>query len=289
MKLFSFHQKFVDLIANTEQKIIQLLSETIELEAVFLLGATLHRRKTDSIFCSGSPTAQHINDYFLLVIVGDTQDKPLYEWQDKMEQYLKDHCRVTVIVLDTTTFKEWLANGHKFATNVMELGVPIFKKDGVQFSLGHRHPSSISSKTDERVFQEGITRAKEFLAGAELYILRKQFRLAVFMLHQATEHSLSTLVKTAIGYHTHTHNLERLLRYASMVCYRLPDIFPANTEPEKLLLKLLQKGYSEARYSENYVIQYKDLQLLFERVKDVIDLVEASRKEINNMLCKREN
>ncbi|MDI3321972.1 HEPN domain-containing protein [Pinibacter soli] len=273
MKSFSFHHKFVHLTANAEQKIIQLLSETIEPEAVFLLGATLHRRKTDSIFCSGSPTAQHINDYFLLVIVRDTQGKPLYEWQDKIEQYLKEYYRVTVIVLDTNTFEEWLTNGHKFALNVMELGVPIFKKEGVQFSLGHA--LSISFKTDERVFQEGITRAKEFLAGAELYILRKQFRLAVFMLHQATEHSLSTLIKTAIGYHTHTHNLERLLRYASMVCYRLPDVFPTNAEPEKMLLKLLQKGYSEARYSENYSIQYKDLQLLFERVKEIIDIAKS--------------
>jgi hypothetical protein len=73
-----------------------------------------------------------------------------------------------------------------------------------------------------------------------------------------------------------------------MICYRLPDIFPATTENEKQLLKLLQKGYSEARYSENYSVQYKDLQTLFERVKEIINIVEVSWKEENNLTENKE-
>ena len=100
------------------------------------------------------------------------------------------------------------------------------------------------------------------------------------MLHQATEQALGTLVKIGTGYHYCTHNIERLLRYAAMVSYQLPDIFPRKTETEKRLFSLLQKAYIDSRYKEDYNIGFTDLLELTERVRTIQDILAESGKTI---------
>lgn len=41
--------------------------------------------------------------------------------------------------------------------------------------------------------------------------------MAAFMLHQAAEQALLTIFKKATGWHVNTHNIDKLLRYCSMV------------------------------------------------------------------------
>lgn len=278
MKPFTLYHPFREHFTINEQKLVQMILEMANPNAVYLLGASLNVRRTESIFSPSSPSAQHISEYFVLVIVSDLNSKPLYEWQDQLEQHLKPLATVTVIVLETITFQQWLNDCHPFAVKVAATSVPIFKKEGIQFAL----PTTVQINQQKLpgYFREGIEKTRSFFAGAELYMVRKEYKMAAFMLHQATEQALVTLVKTGTGYHSHTHNIERLLRYASMVSYQLPDIFPRHTDQEKQLFKLLQNAYSEARYAELYTIGYKELHLLIGRVKEIIAVAEGFEKNI---------
>jgi HEPN domain-containing protein len=100
------------------------------------------------------------------------------------------------------------------------------------------------------------------------------------MLHQATEQALGTLIKIRTGYHCCTHNIERLLRYAGMVSYQIPDIFPRKTDNEKRLFNLLRKAYIDSRYREDYSIGFTDLLDLTERVRIIQDILAESGKTI---------
>ncbi len=68
---------------------------------------------------------------------------------------------------------------------------------------------------NEKLFNAGFNKVNEFLAGAELYRIRKQNKMAAFMLHQATEHALHTILKIGIGLYINRHNLDKIMRY----CY----------------------------------------------------------------------
>ncbi|MCW3090505.1 MAG: hypothetical protein JWP81_1574 [Ferruginibacter sp.] len=46
--------------------------------------------------------------------------------------------------------------------------------------------------------------------------IRSQNKMAAFMLHQAAEHALHTILKKATGLHVNTYNIDRLLRYCTM-------------------------------------------------------------------------
>ncbi len=72
---------------------------------------------------------------------------------------------------------------------------------------------------------------------------RKQTKLAAFMLHQAAGQCLHALFEINSEMYLNTHSIEKLLRYACMACYHLPEIFPRNNDKEEKLFQLLQKAY----------------------------------------------
>lgn len=239
---------------------------------IYLLGVALHCYHSESIFCDKAPALQDTCDYFLLVLLNSLKGKEQYEWQDKIEQYCSECAPVTVIVMQTSIFDDWLQAGHRFARNVVHLAIPLYKADGFSFSPAPEADTIAEQKSIAKHYRDGLAKGREFLAGAELFRIRNQYKMSAFMLHQAAEHCLNGLIKAGTGFHAYTHNLDRLIRYGSLVCYQLQDIFPRKTEQDKKLFSLLQKAYGDARYKEDYSIDLNSLLLLIDKVSCLLDI-----------------
>src|SRR6185369_17773517 len=123
----------------------------------------------------------------------------------------------------------------------------------------------------------------EFIAGAELFKIRRQFGLAAFMLHQATEYAYTILIKAVTGYRLATHNLARMIRFAGPFSPELANLFPRNDEAESRLFQKFQNSYIEARYRQDFVMTEDEILLLLERVKKlqvmVKDMISELREE----------
>lgn len=273
MEPFSIYHTHNELFTEQQEKLVALIKEVAQPAIIYLLGGTLYRRRSESIFFNTAPTSQHTSDYFLLVLLNDLANKELYEWQDKIEQHCSGCIAVTVIAMQTALFSEWLQNGHRFARAVTQSAVTIYDKGDVSFSPAPEANSNVNQIEIEKYYKEGLTKGREFLAGADLFRIRYQYKLAAFMLHQGAEHCLHGLIKAGTGYHANTHNLERLIRYSSLVCYQLPDIFPRKTEQDKKLFTLLQKAYGDARYRDDYSIDLNSLLLLTEKISSLLGIV----------------
>jgi HEPN domain-containing protein len=187
---------------------------------------------------------------------------------------------VTAIVLQTSTFLQWLAEGHLLAFNVFKSAVRLFDSGHLSWEDAVVKEMADAPKELKRDFDEGLARAREFLAGSELYRVRAQHGMSAFMLHQAAEQALRVLLKAGTGYHANTHSIERLLRYCSLLSPRLPDLFPKNTEREKQLAQLLHKAYIDTRYKAGYKINMADLECLTERVQEILRIVGDTGKLI---------
>jgi HEPN domain-containing protein len=253
-----------------QQCLVDSIVKAVNPEMIFLLGAAVYHRSSKSIFQTSASVSQHMTDYILLVLLKNLDNREPHEWQDKIEN---QGMPVTSIVLSVYTFNEWLKAGHRFAVNVQQSAEIIY-------DLG-KHPlqdSYTATPHDEQIgiekyWRDGITKAKEFLAGSELYRIRKQYAMAAFMLHQSAEQSLHTLLKVGTGYHANTHNIDRLLRYAGLVSDQLSNIFPQKTEADKQMFHLLQKAYSDARYKADYTISYDQLLCLTEKVRSMHEVL----------------
>ncbi|WP_161834640.1 HEPN domain-containing protein [Sediminibacterium soli] len=210
----------------------------------------------------------------------DLGNKETHDWQDKLENNCKTLLPVTIIVLQQSSFEEWLTNGHPFAANVQEIAPIIYKSE--QFCL----PDRISTNNEEQLKSlemfhlEGLRKSKEFLAGSELFRIRKQHAMAAFMLHQSVEQSLRTILKIGTGYHSNTHSIDRLIRYTGLVSYQLPDVFPQQTEADKRLFSLLQKAYIDPRYKEGYQIGNDELLQLTAKAQQIIMITSEVGKQI---------
>jgi len=99
----------------------------------------------------------------------------------------------------------------------------------------------VNDKETTKQWEEGLTKAKEFLASSELYRIRKQHKMAAFMLHQSAEQALQTLLKVGTGYHANIHSIHRLSRDGSLVSYQLSQLFPRQTEQENCLFTCCKK------------------------------------------------
>ncbi len=266
MKPFTLYHVFPEAFTALQQPLVDIILKAATPDRIFLLGASLSHRRSESIFQPSGPTARHISHCFVLILLQDLAGKELHEWQDKIETHCRALLPVTTMVLQRARFEEWLKEGHPFAATVQQRAVVLYEDGNSALPEAIPARPDTNSQQEEKQLMEGLEKAREFLTGSELYRLRKQYSMAAFMLHQSAEQALRTLLKGGTGYHAHTHSIERLLLCASLVSHQLPDLFPRQTEREKRLFTLLQKAYIDTRYKD-YTISPDELLCLTEKIK----------------------
>jgi HEPN domain-containing protein len=280
MRSFTLYHLYGRSFAFQQEKLIPIIVETAKPDIIFLLGGSLYRRRSESIFCPTAPSSLHTSDYFLLVLLNDLSRYELHEWQDKIERHCKAVMPITCIVLQTSTFTEWLKAGDGFANTVRSSGALIYSRGNLELPDTVETNNLMRGKELELQYRDGLNKAKEFMAGAELFKVRQQNRMAAFMLHQSSEQALRTLIRIGTGFRSCTHNIGRLIRYASLVAYELPDIFSHKDDRNIHLFNLLQKAYIEGRYNENYKISNSDLLDLTDRVSRINGLLATKGESI---------
>ena len=279
MRPFTIYQQICNLYPTQQEKLIELILSVTKPDRIFLLGASLYRRRSESVFCTCAPSSRQVSDYFLLVLISKNIENNISEIQDKIEQRCNTFLPSTILALQTERFSVWLKTSHRFARTVHNTSVLLFDKGDIIFpEPGDLNPEN-ENKTNEKCLAQVQSNIREFLVGVDLFRVRAQNRMASFMLHQAIEQGLHAILKIGTGYHCCTHNIDRLLRYGSLVSYRLFDIFPRKTDKDRHLFSLLQKAYINTRYKEDYFIDNDDLTILIGKAMAIQGLLEEVGKE----------
>ena len=256
------------------QQVMDIIIKQASPDKIWLLGHTLQQEQYESIFREAVVGQQRLARCTLLVLLPGLAPKEPHQWQDQLEQHCNAVLPVTTLVLSTTSFTAWLQGGHPFALRVWQQALVLYDTGNIHFDV---EPEAKAPVNNQAIIKEGLSKAREFLAGAELYRLRQQYKMAAFMLHQCVEQALQALLKAGTGYHTHTHNIDRLLQLGCLVVPQLATLFPHHTEAGQRLLHLLQKAYISARYTADYKVTDEELQTLTGKVEMLLELVVESR------------
>lgn len=236
--------------------VMDTILHLIPADAVYLAGARYTACNSSSIFYPSRKEEKERLAFLYLVIIAKLADKAPYEWQDRIESHCKKIIPCTTIVLSSETFQHWIQQGHPFSFHVIKHGICLQQSAEFQIPELVSPPPMLSTSTS--MLAEGFNMYKEFMAAASLFTLRKQNRFACFMLHQAIELGLHSILKAGIGFHYRTHNIERLIIYASLVHEELFYWMYGADKDNKLLHKL-QQAYSGARYEESYAVSNCEL------------------------------
>jgi HEPN domain-containing protein len=118
----------------------------------------------------------------------------------------------------------------------------------------------------------------EFFKGAERYLLDGNPRLALFLLHQATERALIGVLQTAFGYRQSVHNLFKLIKLTLLFTDDLASIFRIQTEDGLKLFSMINDGYSKARYDDGFIVEAGMVKAALEKVRSLLDMAKLVYK-----------
>ncbi len=125
-------------------------------------------------------------------------------------------------------------------------------------------------------FKKEIERINSFTEGIIFYRKRKEWAGAAFLIHQKIEWLYRCLEIFAMGKPLICHKIKNHLVYAHPFIYGAGPIFNIKRRVELQLLEVLDRAYTESRYSSAFDITKKEIKALQERA----DLMENQVKEI---------
>ncbi|MFT3747892.1 MAG: HEPN domain-containing protein [Agriterribacter sp.] len=242
---------------NTTEILQQLtgaIHKIITPEAIYLLGNRNARHTLQSIYHTPAamqdPTPVHV----YVLIVAPLDNIPMHEWLDKTEARCRRIIPVTLIIKETTVFEKLAQEGNPFVCRILSSAECLYRS--VRFQTKKYSSVAERSEKKESILAKGYDMYRQFMAGAELFHIREHYRSAGFLLHQAAELGLHSILKSATGLDFRSDNIERLVAYTSLVHEALYDWITVNRE--KVLLHKLQQAYSRSRYDENYTITHTE-------------------------------
>jgi uncharacterized protein len=204
----------------------------------------------------------------LLVVTTVEERRQRFEVLDAIETALAEtRIATSVCVHSVEAVCQAIADGSMFFSTVCSSGMVLY-----QDTLG-----SEACEVDCAMFNDVHDRggdwmrsyrlAGDFLRGALHFCSLGAGSIAVFMLHQAVEHTCIALSRLVMGYRPSTHNLRRLLamtgNFTDIGCSK----FPCNTAEEAALFFALSRAYSDVRYKEGFDVTEVNARILAERVR----------------------
>ncbi|MFT4154326.1 HEPN domain-containing protein [Parafilimonas sp.] len=232
-------------------------------EAVFILATTAIQY--NNLFFTVPQSTAPTNAYLLLVIA-DASAEQCVQMQSTLENILQSIATVTVWCIPLSRYNEQLQQGGYFACTVFKQAERLFAEPDAGFIPPVTMP--LHNSYDSHWHQ----RALEFYAGAELFVLCKQYAMAAFLLHQCAEQCFTSIVYNQCGYRPVTNNLLLLYRYACWFQPLLHTLFPSPPSKEDSLLHTLQKAYACSRYTNEYSVKGQQLGIIREKMRVLLDM-----------------
>lgn len=249
----------------------RLIIQAVHPEKIILFGAYSVGAEA-ALFTANLPAG--LRAYDLLVITRNEDRRSDYELQDIIENRCRSEVPVTVLVHDIGYVNQRIAEGHYFFSMIRDEAILLY--DAGKTILVAAGPPDLSRirVMAQRDFDRWRRQAWAFFRSAEFNLQQDEWRMAVFLLHQAAEQMYQAILLAFMGYKPTTHNLDKLRRYTNRFSIELALLFPRDSEEEDRLFRLLASGYVDARYKEDFVISGSDIQALTERIRRLLEIAE---------------
>jgi len=261
------------------ERVTQLIVETVAPAKIILFGSHATGTWVEDRYTEGHITYEYISDYDLLVVTNPGEIKKDYEITDQIKNRLRYRTPVSVITHDLDYINEKLKIGQYFFADIVKEGILLYNGNGAPFADPIELSADERKKIAQQDFKKWFESATEFLASVNFSHGRSQYKIGVFILHQAAERTYNAVMLVFSGYKPKTHNLDKLRTYTKGFSKELYSVFPCNSAKEEHLFSLLVKGYIDARYKDDYIISKEELEILINRVEKLQNVAEKICKD----------
>ncbi len=216
------------------------------------------------------------SDFDVLVILSNENVEKDFKVWGKISNLIGKRIDTSVDLIkhNLQFVNEQLANGVPFFKDIKKDGIVLFQKPKAQLANVKNITPVERKETAQRDFDNYMQAGKHFLELFNFSLEKQQYKISSFELHQAVENFFVAIQRVFVRYNPKEHNLEKLEKIVAHFGYEPLEVFPRDNEEEKHLFELLKKAYVEARYSPNFEITKEELEVLFERVREIEAVVE---------------
>jgi HEPN domain-containing protein len=254
LPLMNFNCSFNEAITPAEQLGLSQLVEIIlkEIESVLMI---IH------LGTHSDP------DTFYLLIITDEKDKaPEHQILDRVEKICSLLINVCAIVHKSDAFLRGLEEGSRFFINALQKNKIAYRSSKLELpELRNPNEKAIRSQV-EAVWNRWGKQGKDFLDTSLTRVDDGKHNLAVFLMHQAVESTLSAIIRVNLGYRLSIHNLARQLKITLIFTDDLKNVFDFSVVEDVQLFELLQTAYSAARYKDDFYAEKETVKALSDKV-----------------------
>jgi HEPN domain-containing protein/predicted nucleotidyltransferase len=248
-----------------------------------LFGSYARGNWVEDVYTEGHITYEYKSDFDLLVIVRDGRYAHSINLWDKVKNTIHGRKSIqtwaTLIVHDVKEVNKALSRGQYFFTDIKKEGVLLYDAQRFELAQAQKLSPQERQQTAEEDFKYWFKSASGFLKQFGYAFKTRNYNIAAFELHQATERFYMTILLVFTHYKPKEHDIKVLGKRVSNLDPRFLPVFPRTTPEDKRLFELLQKGYIGARYNPQYKITRKELEYLAGRVKQLQKLTKALCRE----------
>ncbi len=259
-----FHQQQLGLARK-------IIIDAIQPEKIILFGVFSAGREA-ALFTEKLPAG--LLAYDLLVVSRAEDQRSDYELQDIVENRCRDRVPATMLVHNLEYVNKKIAEGHYFFNEVCMEGICLYSRGWRRLETPCQPNWKLVKAMAEQDYDRWARQAQAFFNSALFNQREKEWKLAVFMLHQAAEHIYQAILLVFTGYKPTTHNLDKLRRYTNRFSLDLTMLFSRNTMEEDYLFRLLVDGYVEARYNDRFRITEQEVRTLIGRVGQLLEIAQ---------------
>lgn len=228
----------------------------------------------------------YMSDYDLLVVT----KRRLGERESTVEARVRERFaagkndenlpRPQIINESISKLNDALTMGRYFYVEIVAKGIMLYDSGECQLATPGELDYAEIKKMAEEYYEDKFSDGLDFFKGANFYDHEKNYHMASFMLHQATESYLKTIPLVYILYGYKEHDLQFLIEKCKPYTLELAKVFPCDTDEEKRLFDLLRRAYLEARYNKkNFIVTKADIDALVPKIERLRSIVEKVCEE----------
>ena len=225
------------------------------------------------------------SDYDILVVVtGQTKyvERKLERVTNKYHDLFADrrHAFPQFVVEHINTVNRNLEISQYFFTDIVKEGILLYDSGKCELAK----PRKLSFREIQDIAQSEYDRLYLYACGflssvKEHFMLKEEYNLSAFMLHQSCEKLYYTILMVFTNYLPKTHKIRDLRGMVKRFSRELAAVFPQNTDDEKVCFDLLCRSYIEARYNKDFRISKEQLEYLISRIEILKGMTERLCKE----------
>lgn len=237
-------------------------------------------------------TSIDINETLNLLVILDAKDSLSNEGDliNRIENRLLRVKKSSVLVHSLDFVNEGLSWGQDFFIDIIERGKITYQSDRFLITTYFKiNPHSKMQRVKD-VFNNFHIKGLQFLHLANITYLSKNLHVSIFLIHQATELLMRSILVTHTRYDPRTHNLLQLVRYCRHITPQIVKIFFTKGENDQQAIadfRSLQNSYISARYQLGYHTDKKLVRILLTKTKRLGKLSALLEIRLLNKLSKQ--